>query len=734
MRGEAASGSPGAALPALWGGVECTINRVGGRWFSQLERSGHLQRESDLDAFAALGIRALRQPVLWEQVAPGDLADADWRWASRQLHRLRGLGIEPIVGLVHHGSGPVHTSLVSPCFPDKLAAYAAAVAERHPWVTHYTPVNEPLTTARFSGLYGHWYPHGRDPAVFWRALHGECRGTVLAMRSIRDIQPEARLVQTDDLGRTWSTPRMAYQAEFNNRLRWLAWDLLCGTVDRAHPLWDWLVDACKARPADILWFAEHPCPPDIIGINHYVTSNRFLDERLGRYPPATHGGNGRDRYADVETVRVLDGHTGGVGPLLVEAWARYRRPIAITEVHLHAPREDQLRWLLGSWRAACAARGEGIDVCALTVWALLGSYDWDCLLTECRGHYEPGAFDVRNGSLRPTAVAHLARHLAGGNAPEHPVLEGAGWWQRRSRLLHPKVKLPGLDAVPDAGEPPGRPVLITGATGTLGRAFARVCGERGLACRVLDRSALDIADPDSVRRALDRWEPWAVVNAAGYVRVDDAERDQARCFRENTEGPATLAAACADAGVSLATFSTDLVFDGAGEQPYLEDAAVSPLNVYGQSKARAEGLVLDRHPGALVVRTSAFFGPWDRYNFIICALRALQQGEPFAAATDVTVSPTYVPDLVHACLDLLVDGESGLWHLTNGQAVTWAELALRAARVAGTDARSLRPCHSDGLGWVARRPRYSALGTSRAFAMPPLDDALARCVGGMAVQ
>ena len=88
-----ADGTHTAPRPELWGGVECTINRVGDRWFSQLERSGHLQRDSDLDAFAGLGIRALRQPVLWEQIAPGALDDGDWDWAARRLGRLRALGI-----------------------------------------------------------------------------------------------------------------------------------------------------------------------------------------------------------------------------------------------------------------------------------------------------------------------------------------------------------------------------------------------------------------------------------------------------------------------------------------------------------------------------------------------------------------------------------------------------------------------------------------------------------------
>ena len=728
MDASVAGGAERDVGPEVWGGVECTINRIGDRWYSQLERSGHLGRESDLDAFASLGLRALRQPVLWEQVAPGAIDDGDWAPVARRLGRLRSLGIRPIVGLVHHGSGPAHTSLVSACFPGKLAAYAEAVARRHPWVTDYTPVNEPLTTARFSGLYGHWYPHGRDPRVFWQALHGQCKGTVLAMQAIRRVQPEARLVQTDDLGRTWSTPLLAYQAGFNNEMRWLSWDLLCGNVDPGHPLWDWLLHCCGAREGELHWFCAHPCPPDVIGINHYVTSNRFLDERLERYPAGTHGGNGRHAYADVEAVRVLDGHATGAGPLLREGWERYRRPMALTEVHLHAPREDQLRWLWGAWQAACGARAEGVDVRALTVWALLGSYDWDSLLTKRRGHYESGAFEVRRGLVRPTGVALLTRHLARRTGQAHPVLSGRGWWQRPARLAYTRVESGASPSIPPATSANARPLLITGATGTLGRAFARICAERGIAHRLLDRAAMDIADPASVQWALARCQPWAVINTAGYVRVDDAERDRERCFRENTEGAAVLAGRCEQAGVALLTFSTDLVFDGTGAQPYLEDAAVAPINVYGESKARAEKLVLERHPDALVVRTSAFFGPWDRYNFIACVLGALRQGAPFHAATDVTISPTYVPDLVHACLDLLVDGESGVWHLTNGEPVTWAELALRAANAGTVDAGALRPCSSARLGWAARRPRYSALGSAKAFAMPKLDDALARFV------
>src|SRR5205085_7915669 len=142
--------------------------------------------------------------------------------------RLHDLGIRPIVGLVHHGSGPPHTSLTDPAFADGLAAFAGRVAERFPWVDAYTPVNEPLTTARFSGLYGHWFPHGRDDRTFARALLHQCRAVVLAMRAVRSVTPGARLVQTEALGKIFSTPAPAYQADFESERRWLTGGLLCG--------------------------------------------------------------------------------------------------------------------------------------------------------------------------------------------------------------------------------------------------------------------------------------------------------------------------------------------------------------------------------------------------------------------------------------------------------------------------------------------------------------------------
>jgi len=714
----------------LWGGLECTVNRVQDAYHNQLERNGHHDRADDIARFAATGIKAIRYPVLWERTAPDGLDKADWTWPDERLHALRAHGVTPIAGLIHHGSGPRHTSLVDPGFAEGLAEFAGAVAARYPWLEYYTPVNEPCTTARFAGLYGVWYPHGRDDRTFVQALLNQCRAVVLSMRAIRAVNPDAKLVQTDDLGKTYSTPEMAVVAEFYNERRWLAWDLLCGTVDADHALWGYLTRT--GIPAEeFLWFKDNPCPPDVIGVNYYVTSERWLDHRPERYLPHHRGVADGIPCADIEASRALATPTAGIAPLLREVWDRYRIPLAVTEAHIDANREDQLRWLLEIWEAGKEVRETGVDLRAVTVWSLLGSFDWNSLVTQNRGYYEPGPFDVRGKTPRPTALARMMRELADGRTPSHSVLRGQGWWRRPGRWLCQPIATPdALTSITADGHTlvgtDAAPIVITGASGTLGRAFAHICKKRKLNYRLLSRHEMDITNPESVERALAEHRPWAVINTAGYVRVDDAEQDVERCKRENTIGPAVLAAACARHGVHLTTFSSDLVFDGQLSRPYVESDDTAPLGVYGTSKAEAEQRVLDKLPGALVVRTSAFFGPWDKHNFVTLALAALERGERFRAASDLTVSPTYVPDLVHACLDLAIDGEGGIWHLANAGSVTWAELARKAAAAAGIDAGSLEAVPGAELGFAAERPRQVALTSERGVLLSSLDNALAR--------
>jgi dTDP-4-dehydrorhamnose reductase len=213
-----------------------------------------------------------------------------------------------------------------------------------------------------------------------------------------------------------------------NERRWLSWDLLTGRVVPHHPLWNYLRKS-GATERDLWFLVENACPPSIMGINHYVTSERYLDHNFRAYPGRTHGGNGRHRYADTEMVRALPEQRTGLGGLLLEAWQRYGLPMVITEAHLGDTEDEQMRWLGEIWQQAEQAKAAGADVQAVTVWALLGLYDWHCLLTRREDLHEPGVFNVSSGIPEPTALVPMIQRLVAGEPVEALVPPGLGWWQ-----------------------------------------------------------------------------------------------------------------------------------------------------------------------------------------------------------------------------------------------------------------------------------------------------------------
>jgi dTDP-4-dehydrorhamnose reductase len=463
----------------IWGGIECTVCRIQDTFYDQTVRSGHEWRIDDLDRIASLGVTHLRYPVLWERVAPRGVGSADWSWTDERLERLRELGITPIVTLLHHGSGPAYTNLLDDEFPAKLARFADAVAARYPWIRYVTPVNEPLTTARFSALYGWWYPHAKSETNFYRALFNQLRGIRTAMERIRERIPDAQLVVTEDLGKTYSTPQLAYQTEHENARRFLSYDLLCGAVER---------NAEMRAHLSRLGFAvdslerECRCDPDVLGYNYYVTGERWLDERLDRYPTRFWGGNGHHRYADVEAVRVCVESIAGPGALLQECWDRYGRTMAITEAHIACTREEQVRWLRDIYSDLVALRERSVDVRAMTVWSLLGAFDWNSALTRQDGYYESGAFDVSSVVPKETAVAAYVRALSGRPARELPACDGAGWWRLPSRLqFEPTFRTGSGKSAPQlAQREPCRMLAILGDGHPLAQALRRACAVRNL--------------------------------------------------------------------------------------------------------------------------------------------------------------------------------------------------------------------------------------------------------------
>jgi dTDP-4-dehydrorhamnose reductase len=270
------------------------------------------------------------------------------------------------------------------------------------------------------------------------------------------------------------------------------------------------------------------------------------------------------------------------------------------------------------------------------------------------------------------------------------------------------------------------PLLIIGRNGTLGNAFIKICEHRAIPYVALAKKDLDISNEKGVRDAIDLYKPWGLINTAGYVRVDDAESNSTECYSVNTIAPGILAKSCNIRGVRFMTFSSDLVFDGAKNTPYGETDIARPLNVYGISKANGEQVVLKANPGSLIIRTSAFFGPWDRYNFAYTIIDSLKNERSCPVVKDVIISPTYVPDLANTAMDLFIDEEAGIWHLSNQGMVSWADFACAIADRAGYKKHNLLFKNLAEMEWKAQRPMYSALKSDKGIKLPVLDNALER--------
>lgn len=603
----------------LWGGYECTVNRVGDQWFDQTPWSGHQDRIDDLALFADLGIRSLRYPALWERISPENPTRQDFAWTDARLAEIRRLGMNPILTLCHHGSGPRYTSLLDDSFAPGLAAHAAAVAARYPWVRDYTPVNEPLTTARFSALYGYWYPHATDERSMWVALLNEIDATRLAMRAIRAVNPEARLIQTDDLGYCHATPPLQGAADYQNERRWMGWDLLCGMVVPGHALWDRIAGAGLADRLQAI--ADDPCPPDVIGVNHYLSSERLLDDRIdlhdGRaFADRELGVTDGVQHVDVDAISHIPHDTVGMAALLEQTWQRYGLPVAVTECHLGGTREDQARWFVETWQVAQGLRRDGVDLRAVTAWSLLGAHDWNRMVTRPIGHYESGVFDVRTGRPRPTLIAGVLKDLATGREPAAPGLEVPGWWRRHSK---PSASRQGLSA----------PLLIVGE-GVLADASAAACVRRGLS----HSRTSGLVGPVGVT-------PWTVLDC----RITSGEKVHAELQRW-----------CAARSIAGAMFrhSADL-----------------------RAVSKADGL--------LIAQIGQVFAADEDNSLPARILDALDGDRMIQVDAGRSWDEIYVPDLADGVLDLLLDGMTGAAAFRNRVHCSEADMARTIALLADRD-------------------------------------------------
>jgi dTDP-4-dehydrorhamnose reductase len=274
-------------------------------------------------------------------------------------------------------------------------------------------------------------------------------------------------------------------------------------------------------------------------------------------------------------------------------------------------------------------------------------------------------------------------------------------------------------------------IAVLGSAGQLGRDLGpRLTGE----VFPLTREQIDLAQPATIRPALEQIRPDVVVNCAAYNFVDKAESEPEAAFAVNAWGVRELAMACRDLGCVLVQFSSDYVFglDTARESPYAETDAPGPVSVYGLSKLAGEYLVRSICPRHFVIRTCGLYGVWGAGgkggNFVETMLRVAAQGKPLRVVADQVCTPSYTVDVATATAALISSERFGLYHIVNGGSCTWHGFAAAIFEMAGVHANPTAITSAE-YGAPARRPGYGVLATEKYHtvgpAMRPWREALA---------
>ena len=265
--------------------------------------------------------------------------------------------------------------------------------------------------------------------------------------------------------------------------------------------------------------------------------------------------------------------------------------------------------------------------------------------------------------------------------------------------------------------------LVLGAGGQLGSDLALLMP----GAVALTREELSVADAAGLRSALERYRPEMVFNCAAYNPVDRAETEPELAMMVNSDGAFNAAAACRSVGVGLVHYSTNFVFDGRLDRPYLESDPVGPLGAYARSKAEGERRVLAEHPAALVIRTAALFGSTGSRakggSFPDRIVRAAREGRPLAVVADQKVNPTYTRDLAEASIELAASGLVGLVHVVAEGCCGWDEFARAVLTESGVDWPVESVATSASAG-VAPRPLNGCLASERVQSLRPWGEAL----------
>lgn len=400
-------------------GVEDTFvpqTRPGERAIDEYELTQHYDFwHSDLALATEAGASFLRWGVPWYRINP-EQGVWDWSWLDQVMARFDELGLRPVVDLMHYGTPLwLEGEFAHPDYAKHVAEYSVRVAERYAaTVTDYTPLNEPMIHAYFSGGYGYWPPYLSGDQGLTSMLRALGEGFVRAQQGIAEVLGDRATFMHVDATFRYDGDIRGEHRELADRLghqMFLMEDLVTGRVDDTHELVGFL-RRNGMDDAALAWFADNPVLPDIMGVNYYPRHSTELFEE------GVHHGGG---FADPRPTQ--DDGVVGLAETLVAYEKRYGAPVMLTETCVTGTVAERLTWLDESVACVRSLRAAGHDIRGYTWWPVFDMYEWtyrhgdgpreDSLLTM-------GLWDLTEdgtGTLlrRKNAVAHRFHEQATNN-------------------------------------------------------------------------------------------------------------------------------------------------------------------------------------------------------------------------------------------------------------------------------------------------------------------------------
>ena len=390
-----AAGSHGQGLPTasprnfmFATGIECSYPTIqqGRVRRDQLAECGHYERwKEDLGLVKELGLKVLRYGLPYHRIHLGP-GKYDWEFADQVMAEMQRLKITPILDLLHFGVPDWLGNFQNPALPIHFAAYAAAVAERYPWVKLYTPVNEIYVTARVSAKDGLWNEQLKTDVGFVTAMKNLVAASILANHEIAQRRPDCVIVQSESAEYTHdacSAP--SRELTLKNKQRFISLDLLYAHVPDAD-IYMYLMDNGMTRE-EYEWFMKGEPPGyQVMGNDYYGRNEKILLPK---------------------GVTCTGGDVFGWYLITKQYVERYRKPVMYTETNVFDA-DEAPTWLWKQWINVLRMRSDGVPVLGFTWYSLTDQIDWDVELAELRGKVNAcGLYDL-NRKPRPVAAAFRA--------------------------------------------------------------------------------------------------------------------------------------------------------------------------------------------------------------------------------------------------------------------------------------------------------------------------------------